>query len=99
MRQYNLPFTKEFITDFCKENQISYLGLFGSYARGEQSSTSDIDLIARFSGKISLFTLVRLERELQKQTDMKVDLLTDNSISKYIRASVTKDLVTLYEKN
>ena len=42
------------IKQFCKEHHILYLGLFGSYAREEQSAQSDLDLLVEFDAQIRL---------------------------------------------
>jgi len=46
----------------CRNNDISFLGLFGSYSRGEQNEKSDIDFLANFSIRKSLLDHVRIER-------------------------------------
>ena len=75
---------KKEITNFCKENGIEYLGLFGSYARGDFKEGSDLDLLIKVNGEKTLLDLVRMERELSEILKIKVDLLTEESISKYI---------------
>ena len=37
----------------CRNNDISFLGLFGSYSRAEQKEKSDIDFLAKFSRRVS----------------------------------------------
>jgi hypothetical protein len=81
----------------CKTHAISRLRVFGSYARGEASPSSDIDLIADFSAPASLFDLVRAERDLSELLGMPVDLLTEGAISPYIRERITDDIQVLYE--
>ena len=88
---------KREIENYCKENGISYLGLFGSYARGEFRKDSDIDLLVRVKESTTLLDLVRMERELTKILGKKVDLLTKGSLSKYIREKVRKEVKPIYE--
>jgi predicted nucleotidyltransferase len=85
------------IENYCKENGISYLGLFGSYARGDFKKDSDIDLLVRVKRNVTLLDLVRMERELAKILGKKVDLLTKASLSKYIRERVIKEAKPIYE--
>ena len=85
------------IENYCKENGISYLGLFGSYVRGDFKKDSDIDLLVRVKRNATLLDLVRMERELAKILGKKVDLLTKNSLSKYIRERVIKEVKPIYE--
>lgn len=90
------PFDVTRLVDICRQNDVSMVGVFGSMARGEAKKTSDIDLIVRFSKRKSLLALVRLERELTEALGHKVDLLTEASISPYMREKVLKDLRVVY---
>ncbi len=89
---------KEKIVEICKRNDISYCAVFGSFARGEATETSDIDLLVRFSKPIGLFDFAGVEQELAEALGRKVDLATDKMIGKYIRESVFRDLKVIYDK-
>jgi len=93
------PFDTARMIDICRQNDVSFVGLFGSFARGENTENSDIDLLVKFSSRKSLLALVRLERELTLALGRKVDVLTDASISPYIRANILHDLKVIYEKS
>ncbi|OGO70697.1 MAG: hypothetical protein A2Z37_15075 [Chloroflexi bacterium RBG_19FT_COMBO_62_14] len=80
------------LREFCQRNGIPRLLLFGSIARGDATSNSDIDLIADLPGDPSLLDMVRLERELSSLLGRKVDLLTQEAISPYIRERIQDDL-------
>ena len=67
------------------------LGVFGSYARGENDATSDLDILVEFGVQISLLDLVGLEQDLSEMLGIKVDLVTERALSKYIRPYVEKD--------
>jgi uncharacterized protein len=82
---------------FCKSHGISRLRAFGSFARGEATPESDLDLIADFIGPVSLFDIVRIERELSDLVGVQVDLLTEGAISPYIRPRIADDIKVLYE--
>jgi len=69
-----------------------YVGVFGSYARGEQKGNSDLDLLVRFGKRLNLFDLVGLEQELTEQLGIKVDLVTENALSPLIKEFVMADL-------
>jgi predicted nucleotidyltransferase len=87
------------LVQLCKANGISRLVLFGSAARGEATSTSDIDLIADLPDNATLLDMIRLEREVANALGRDVDLLTESSISPYIREHITDDMVVLYEES
>ncbi len=69
-----------------------YIGVFGSYARGENNEASDLDLLVRFGMRISLLDLVGLELDLSDSLGIKVDLVTENALSPLIKSYVEKDL-------
>jgi hypothetical protein len=87
---------EESIIRACKKNDISFLGLFGSYARGEQRGKSDVDFLANFSKRKSLLDHVRIERELSEVLGVKVDLVTEKSISPYLVDKIKKEVKPLY---
>lgn len=72
------------LLDACKKNDIIFLGIFGSYSRGEQKEKSDIDILVKFSRRKSLFDSVRIERRLSEILDVKVDMVTEGSVSPYM---------------
>ncbi|QAU12158.1 DNA polymerase beta [Halorubrum sp. BOL3-1] len=76
-----------------QEYPISELGIFGSYARGEQRSDSDLDVLVAFERPVTLFDLVRLENELTGELGVEVDLVTKDSLKPRIESQVTDDLV------
>jgi hypothetical protein len=90
------PFDLARMIDICRQNDVSMIGVFGSMARGESKKKSDIDLIVRFSKRKSLLGMVRLERELTEALGRKVDLLTEQAISPYMRERVLSEMQVVY---
>jgi len=84
------------IAQALKERGATKLAIFGSYARGEEKPTSDIDVIVEFSERKSLLELVRIERELYETVGIKVDLLTEKSISPYLVDNVKREMEVIY---
>lgn len=76
-----------------KKNGIKHAGLFGSYARGEQKKSSDIDILVEFDG--SLLKLAGIEIELENKLKKKVDLLTYKGIHPYLKERILKDEVKI----
>lgn len=65
---------------------VKRAALFGSFARGDASEESDIDLLIEFKGKKkSLLDLVGLKIQLEESTGRKVDLITYNSLHHSLR--------------
>lgn len=85
------------IEDFLKKKGANKISIFGSYSRGEEKDNSDIDILVSFSERKSLFDLVEIEYELEELIGIKVDLLTEKSISPYMIDSIRKEMVVLYE--
>jgi predicted nucleotidyltransferase len=92
-----LAFDSPQLLELYRQNAVSRLSLFGSFARGEAREDSDIDLLVEFSQRKSLLALVSLQRQLSAAIGRKVDLLTEAAISPYIRENVRRDLRTVYE--
>jgi hypothetical protein len=63
-----------------EEYPIQELGVFGSYARGEQRPDSDLDVLVTSAQPVTLFELVRLEDELTEQLGVTVDVVTGDSL-------------------
>ncbi len=84
------------IKELCENYNVSSLRLFGSRLYGKNTPESDVDLIIDFSKKISLLTLVKIERELSEIIGKKVDLLTEASISPYIKQNIIKEAKVIY---
>lgn len=86
---------KEKIAEICRKNDISFCGLFGSFARGEGKPESDIDLLVRFS-KPKGYDFLDAAIEIEEALGRKVDLITEAGLSKHVREYVYKDLQVLY---
>jgi predicted nucleotidyltransferase len=74
---------------------ITIVGLFGSYARQEQRSDSDIDLLADILRPISLLELVGAELYLGEILEAKVDLIPQRDVREELRAAILRDTVAL----
>lgn len=86
------------ILPILKENHIGFVAIFGSYARGEETENSDVDLLVRFDRPTGLIKLVGIENELSDRLHKKVDLVTEGALSPYIKPQVMRDLKILYGK-
>lgn len=84
----------------CRDNQVEFLGVFGSVARGEDRPDSDVDLLVKFApdNRGGLFQLVRMESDLEHLLGRKVDLLTEGFLSQYFRDEVVAEAKPIYVK-
>jgi predicted nucleotidyltransferase len=59
--------------------EVEELGIFGSYARHDERTTSDLDILVTFAEPPSLLRLIEFEHELSELTGLKVDLVRKES--------------------
>ncbi len=73
------------------------IGIFGSYARNENSPDSDIDILVRFKNGVTLLQLISLENELTEKLGIKVDLVTEGAVTNSrIKRAIQRDLKVIY---
>jgi predicted nucleotidyltransferase len=90
------------VAEFCKNNRIRKLSLFGSALREDFRPDSDIDLLVEFQTDAapSLIDLARMERELSAMLGgRKVDLRTPNELSRYFRDQVISTASVQYAES
>jgi predicted nucleotidyltransferase len=73
--------------------RITKLGIFGSYARGEQTEQSDVDVLIDYDQAPTLFKLVELRDYLSSAIGIKVDIVTQNGLKRRIRERVLSEVV------
>jgi uncharacterized protein len=87
---------KNIILSYLKEFNPIKVGIFGSYARGDNKKGSDIDILVEFKESPSLLTLIKLENDLSEILSVKVDLVTTGALkNKRIKNSIKKDLINI----
>lgn len=73
---------------------VKRIGLFGSYARGDEKPESDIDILVEFNaGKATFDNFMQLASDLEEIFHKHVDLLTCDGVSKYIRPYIEKEVI------
>ena len=78
------------------EYAISSLGLFGSYARNEQSENSDLDLLVEFNRPIGL-EFFELKSFLEGEFNSSVDLVTKKALKANLAPFILQEVVTINE--
>ena len=81
-------------------NAIKSVAVFGSYVNGQPEEDSDVDVLVRFSedAEIGFFEYVRIQRHLSAAVGLKVDMVTPEALSKYIKTQVLKEAEVIYER-
>jgi len=86
---------REVILRIARDHGAEQVRLFGSTVRGEAKLNSDIDLLVRLEPERSLLDLVAIKQDLEDLLGCEVDIVTEASLSPYIRDSVLKEAVSL----
>ena len=99
MSEMRISIPKDKIADFCKQNQVRRLSLFGSILREDFGPDSDIDILVEFEPgtRMGLIRLSGLEIELGKIIGRKVDLNTPGFLSKYFRDQILAEADVQYD--
>ncbi len=81
--------------EFSEKYSINKFGLFGSFARNEQTENSDIDIIyiLEKDKKLTYFMLFDLEKKLEKQFNRKIELINYLYINPIIKYKSEKDII------
>lgn len=74
---------------------VKQISVFGSYARGDQTSESDLDLLVEFERTPGMFAFVSLADYLESVLTLKVDLATPAMLRPRLRPHIMKDLVSV----
>lgn len=73
------------------------IGVFGSYMRDRNDDRSDINILYRFRGPISIFQKSDIVEELKMKLQKNVNLVSEKCISPYLEKQIQQDLVVIYE--
>src|SRR6266566_3365286 len=77
--------------DLLRKYSVKRIGLFGSYARGEQRRGSDVDFLVEFE-KPTYDNFIELNFSLERLLRRKVELITHGSLSRHIQPFVDKEI-------
>lgn len=86
---------KRAVTPVFKRSGIRRSELFGSFARGEATLSSDVDFLVEYAPETSLLDVIQLRDDLQQVLGRKVDLVSYRAISPRLRPHIMKDVVKI----
>ena len=86
---------KHIIKTITKKVNPTLVGVFGSYARGEENEKSDLDILIDFELKVDLLELIGIEQELTELLGVKVDLITLRSVNASLKPYIESDLIRI----
>jgi predicted nucleotidyltransferase len=83
------------IRNIAEGHGASRVRVFGSFARGDDTSASDLDLLIDLEPGRTLLDIVAIKQDLEDLLGIPVDVVTERSISPYIRETVLREAVTI----
>ena len=88
----------QLIADYFKTQPVLKAWLFGSFARGEETEDSDLDILVEYdkNARISLLTISHMMGELEKSTGRRIDLIEDGCLLPFAVESANRDKVLIY---
>lgn len=87
------------VSDAAARHDVRRVYLFGSYARGEAHTESDLDLCLETGPTFSLFSAGELSDALENSLGVCVDVVTERSLYPFVRESMLQDRMLVYERN
>ena len=91
MQQLTVEKIKEKIIPILKEAGVTRSALFGSYVRGEENETSDIDILVDYPDGKSLFDFIETKMELVDVLGKKVDLVEYKTIKPRLKEYILSE--------
>ncbi|MBI5701149.1 nucleotidyltransferase family protein [Candidatus Saganbacteria bacterium] len=76
-----------------EEFKVKSMEIFGSFARGEQTEQSDLDILVEFYETIDLFAFIRLENFLSSAVGIKIDLITKDALKPRIKDRILQEAI------
>ncbi|OGE19775.1 hypothetical protein A3J19_02490 [Candidatus Daviesbacteria bacterium RIFCSPLOWO2_02_FULL_41_8] len=93
--QIRIAEIKNKILPILKQAGVKKSSLFGSYVKGEETKSSDIDILVEPPKTMSLFGLAGLKLDLEEALNKEVDIVTYNSIHPLLKEYILKDQVRI----
>jgi uncharacterized protein len=98
MLAQNIAIDLDQLAAFCRRNHIRWLAVFGSALRDDFGPDSDVDVLVEFDPEhIPGYEFITMQDELSQLLGRHVDLLTKNSLNRWIRARVLREAQVLYD--
>ena len=88
------------IAEYFKTQPVLKAWLFGSFARGEETPLSDVDILVEFDdkAKVSLLKHAAMICDLEKILNRDVDIVPERTLRPRVRESINQDKRLIYEK-
>ena len=84
---------QEKVSPILRAHGVKKASVFGSVSRGEDRPESDIDILIRLGRPMGLFAFMGLIREMEESLGHKVDLVTENSLNKFVKPYILPSML------
>lgn len=84
---------REHLPELRDEYLVARIGVFGSFARGEATESSDVDILVEFSRRVDLFHFISLQDHLAEILGRKVDLTTPGALKPLLKDQILKEVL------
>ena len=87
----------ELIKTYFQDKPVNRAYLFGSFVRGDAGPSSDVDILVEldYRNPIGLM-FIRMEQDLAKILNRKVDLVSAKGMSKYLKPAIDREKQLIY---
>jgi uncharacterized protein len=89
---------RNLLADLFKKQPVRRAYLFGSFARGENNSESDLDILVELEPGTGLFKFISIQHQLQIVLKIQIDLVSANGLSPKIKPYIDSEKILIYEK-
>ena len=93
--EYFIKILRQHLPELKEKYSVSYLGVFGSYIRGEQTKNSDLDVLVEFDKIPGLLKYIELEYYLSDLLGIKVDLVTRTGLKQNVGKHILNEVISL----
>jgi predicted nucleotidyltransferase len=83
------------VLEIANSHGVRSIKLFGSVARGEDNSASDIDFLVAFDESRTLFDLIRLKADLEVLFEKPVHVISEDGINHFIRDRISSEAISI----
>ena len=90
----------QLIAEYFKTQPVLKAWLFGSYARGEETPESDVDILVEFDkdARVSLMKHAGMIVDLEQKLSRPIDLVVNGTLLPFARKSADRDKILIYER-
>ncbi len=95
-REKAIKLLSEHMDEIRRDFAVESLALFGSVARGESTSTSDLDILVRYTQTPGFFGYLEFKEYLESLLQQPVDLVTEKALKRQLRDRILREAVHVH---